>query len=140
AWSTPVYVAASRRSWDFSAASNSAAFVRARPLPNAARAESLAVLFVSDVLHPLDHLAVELLLDCDVGHGRGRRGTVPVLFARRKPDHVPRPDFLDRAAPPLCAAAAGRHDQRLAQRVGVPRRPGAGLERDTITGRASRGV
>jgi AraC-like DNA-binding protein len=36
--------------------------------------ESLAVLPVGDLLHPFDHLAVECLLDCDVGHGRGRRG------------------------------------------------------------------
>ena len=37
-------------------------------------------------------------LNGDVRHGRGRRGAVPVLLARREPDHVARPDFLDRAA------------------------------------------
>src|SRR5436309_4475299 len=91
---------------------------------------SLAVLIVSDVLHPLDHLAVELLLDGDVGHGRGRRRSVPVLLARREPDDVARPDLLDRAAPALHPAAPGRHDERLAERVSVPRRPCARLERD----------
>src|SRR5262249_24319824 len=88
------------------------------------------VLFVADRFHPVHRLAVELFLDGDVRHGRGRRGAVPVLLARREPDHVARPDLLDRAAPALGQAAAGRHDQGLAQRVGVPRRPGAGLERD----------
>src|SRR3954447_8043146 len=53
------------------------AVVRRRLLPPVARAESLAVLLVGDLLHPLDHLAVERLLDRDVRHGGGRRGTVP---------------------------------------------------------------
>ena len=59
-----------------------------------------------------------------------------MLLTRRDPDHVTRPDFLDRAAPALRPAAAGRHDQGLAQRVGVPCRPSAGLERDTGAERA----
>src|SRR5947208_7357938 len=80
---------------------NSADVARARQLPAAARAESLAVQFVSDMLHPLDHLAVELLLDCDVRHCRGRRGTMPVFLAGREPNHVARPYLLDRAAPAL---------------------------------------
>src|SRR3954469_20117584 len=49
------------------------------------------VLLVGDVLHPLDHLAVEPLLDGDVGHRRGGRRPVPVLLARREPDHVAGP-------------------------------------------------
>ena len=77
-------------------------------------------------------------LDGDVRHGRGRRGAVPVLLARREPDHVARPDFLDRAAPALRPAAAGRHDQGLAQRVRVPCRAGAGLERDAGAAHARR--
>src|SRR3954471_7150620 len=88
------------------------------------------VLLVAHVLQPVDDLAVERLLDGDVGHGRGRGGPVPVLLARREPDHVAGPDLLDRPAPAPHPAAAGRDDERLAQRVGVPRGPGAGLERD----------
>ena len=58
------------------------------------------------------------------------RRAVPMLLTRRERDHVAGPDLLDRATPALSAAAACRHDQRLAQRVGVPGGPGAGLERD----------
>src|SRR6266487_2781058 len=80
------------------------------------------ILLVANLLHPVDGLAVEPLLNGNVRHGGGCRGAVPVLLARREPDHVARPDFLDRAAPALRQAAAGGHDQGLAQRVGVPRR------------------
>src|SRR5215207_3997173 len=92
--------------------------------------QSLAVLLVGDVLHPLDHLAVERLLDGDVRHARSGRRPVPVLYPRREPDHVAGTDLLDRPALALHPAAAGRDDQGLAERVRVPRRPRAGLERD----------
>src|SRR5262245_15156068 len=101
-------------------------------------AASGLVLFVADLFHPVNHFAVELFLDGDVCHGRGWRGAVPVLLTWREPDHVTRPDLLDRAAPALRAPAAGGHDEGLAQRVGVPGRPGAGLERDAGTERACR--
>src|SRR5437870_3044776 len=39
----------------------------------------------------------------------------------------PRPDYLDRTSPAPREATAGRHDQRLSQRVRVPRGAGAGL-------------
>src|SRR5205085_9098502 len=83
---------------------------------------------------------VELFLSGDWRHGCAWRAAVPVLLARREPDHVTRPNWLDRAAPALCQAAARRHDQGLAQRVGVPRGPSAGLERDTGAERACRSV
>jgi hypothetical protein len=50
-------------------------------------------LFVADLFQPVDGLAVELFLNGDVGHGRGGRGAMPVLLARRDPDHVARPDL-----------------------------------------------
>ena len=87
-------------------------------------------MLVADLFHPVDGLAVELFLNGDMRHRRGRRGAMPVLLTRRKPDHITRPDFLDRPAPALHPAAARRDDQRLAQRVRVPCGPGAGLERD----------
>src|SRR5438067_12169121 len=67
----------------------------ARCVTAGARANSLAVLLVADLLHPVHRLAVQLLLEGDVRHRRGRRRPVPVLFARRKPDHVTGPNFLD---------------------------------------------
>ena len=47
----------------------------------------------------------------------GRR-PVPVLHARREPDHVTGVDLLDRAALLLNPAAAGRDDERLTQAGG----------------------
>src|SRR5215472_9949662 len=89
------------------------------------------VLFVADRFHPVHGPAVEAFLNGDVGHCCGWRGAVPVFLARLEPDHVAWMNFLDRSAPALYTPAASRHDQRLAQRVGVPCRPSAGLERDT---------
>ncbi len=44
--------------------------VRARALPAATRAESLAILLIGDVLDPGGSFPVELFLDGDVGHAR----------------------------------------------------------------------
>src|SRR5437764_9434259 len=81
---------------------------------------SRLVLFVADLLHPVDGLAVEPFLNGDVRHGRGWSGTVPMFLTRREPDHVPRSDFLDWTTPALDPATASRHDQGLAQWVAVP--------------------
>ena len=61
-----------------------------------------------------------------------------MLLARREPDDVARPDFLDRAALPLHPADAGGDDQRLAERMGVPGGTRAGLERDAGAATAGR--
>ena len=87
-----------------------------------------SVLFVADLFHPVDNLAVELFLNGDVRHGRGRRGSMPVLLAGREPDHITGPDLLDRAAPALRPAAASRDDERLTERMRMPCRPRARLE------------
>src|SRR5438132_12756036 len=42
----------------------------------ATKAVLLAVLLVADLLHPVDDLAEELLLNGDVCHGRGRHGAL----------------------------------------------------------------
>jgi hypothetical protein len=94
-----------------------------------------AVLIVTHGLQPIDHLPIEPLLDSDVRHRRRGRRPVPVLLARREPDHVARMDLLDRAALPLDPAAAGRDDERLTQGVGMPGRPAPGLEGDGVAGR-----
>jgi hypothetical protein len=56
------------------------------------------VLFVADLFHPVDDLAFVLLLNGDMRHGRGRRGSVPVLLTGRKPDDITRPNLRN---PPL---------------------------------------
>src|SRR5207249_11331296 len=48
-------------------------------------------------------------------------------FSPGGPDHVARPNLLDRTAPALYQAAAGRHDQGLTERMGMPCGPGAWL-------------
>src|SRR5438445_6024187 len=101
---------------------------------------SVLRLFVADLFHPVGGLAVELLLNRDVRHGRGCRGAVPMFLTRGEPDHVTRPNFLDRATPALCQAAAGCHDESLAERVGVPCCPSAALEGDTGADGARRSV
>jgi hypothetical protein len=55
---------------------------------------------------------------------------MPMLLTRRKPDDITRVDFLDRAAPSLHPAAAGRDDQGLTEGMGVPCRARARLEGD----------
>jgi hypothetical protein len=89
-----------------------------------------AVLLVADLFHPVDDLTVELFGDGDVAHRGRRRRAMPVLFAGRKPDNVTGADFLDRAALALHPAATGRHDKCLSERMRVPGRARAGLERD----------
>ena len=91
---------------------------------------SSAVLRIADVFQPVDDLAVKRFRNRNVCHRCGRRRAVPVLFARREPNDVPRPDLLDRPALALRKAAAGRHDQCLPQRMRVPGCARAGLERD----------
>src|SRR2546427_12050210 len=79
----------------------------------AIRPYSGLVLFVTDFLHPVNRFAVELFLNRDVRHGRGRGSAMPMLFTGREPDHVTRPNFLDGASPALCQAAASRHNKGL---------------------------
>src|SRR6476646_8468667 len=86
------------------------------------------VLLVTHMLHPVHHLAVFLFLNGDVRHGRRRRSAMPVLLARRKPDHVTGPNFLYRPAPPLRAAAARSDDESLTQRMRMPCSPRSRLK------------
>ena len=74
---------------------------------------------------------VEFFLDGDVGHRRRwRRRRASASHQAGIRDHVAGPDFLDRAAPALRAAAAGGNDQGLAERMGMPRGASARLEGD----------
>src|SRR5436190_2930248 len=100
---------------------------------------SRIVLFVADLLHPVDRLAVELLLNRDVRHRRCRRRPMPVLFASREPDDVAGTNLLDGTAPSLRASTTRRHDERLTERMRVPGRSRAWLERHPRAGAAHRG-
>src|SRR5260221_27663 len=88
-----------------------------------------AVLLVGDVLHPVDSFAIELFHDCDMRHRGGCGRAVPMLLAGRTPDYVAGPDFFFWFAPTLRPAASGGDDQRLAERMRVPRRARAPFKR-----------
>ncbi len=75
----------------------------------------MLILFVANLLHPVDNLSVKLFLNGDVRHGCGWRGPVPVLLTGRKPDHITRADFLDRPALALGPAATGGYDHGLTE-------------------------
>ncbi len=55
---------------------------------------------------------------------------MPVLLARREPDHVAGPDLLDQPSLALGQTAASGYDQGPAKRVGVPDGASARLEDD----------
>jgi hypothetical protein len=93
-------------------------------------AQSLPVLLVSHVFHPVNDPAFKLFLNGDVHHGRSWRGSMPMLFAGRNPDHVAGTDLLNWAAPALHPAATVSHDEGLAERVRMPGGPRAWLEGD----------
>ncbi len=54
---------------------------------------------------PVGGPAFEFFLNCDVRHGRGGRGSVPVLFAGREPDDIARPELINRPSPILVSAS-----------------------------------
>src|SRR3984885_5119118 len=85
---------------------------RSKAMPaELAKRRSALVLLVADLLHPLHRLAVERLLDSDVGHGGGWGGAMPMLLARREAHDIAGANFLDRPALALRPAAArGDHE------------------------------
>src|SRR5712675_1004175 len=94
---------------------------------------SAAVLLVADLFHPVDVFAVERFRNSDMRH-RGRRcRAVPVFLAGWKPDDIAGTDFFDRSTLALRPAKAGRDDEGLTERMGVPHGAGAGLEGDVAT-------
>jgi hypothetical protein len=75
---------------------------------------ALAIILIGDLFHPLHVLAVERLLDRDVGHGGRGRSAVPVFVAGGTPDDIAGTNFHDLLARTLCPTAAGGDDERLA--------------------------
>src|SRR5208282_34899 len=98
------------------------------------------VLLVADLFHPVDGLSVECLSDGDVRHGSCCRCAMPMLLAGREPDHVPRPDLLNWPARSLYPAASRSDDERLAERMRVPRSASTGLECDDCAADSRRGI
>src|SRR5687767_2943579 len=96
------------------------------------------VLLRGDVFQPVHRLTIELFLDRDVRHRRSRRCPMPMLLPWCNPHDVARPNLLDGPTPALRATKAGGDDQRLAERVRVPRRAGAWLERHACAGSTRR--
>jgi hypothetical protein len=101
------------------------------------RVSSPAVLVVADLFHPVDDLTVELFLNGDMRHGRGRRSTMPMLLARQEPDHIAGMDLFNRTALALHPTATRCDYEDLTQRMGVPRGASTRLERNACAYRAS---
>ena len=78
-------------------------------------------MLVADLFHPLDVFTLEMFLNGDMGHAGRRRGSMPVFLTRRDPDDITFADFLGWTTPLLNPTGACRHDQRLTERVRVPR-------------------
>ncbi len=57
---------------------------------------------------------------------------MPMLFARRKPDHIARTDFLNGATLTLRTPASERDDKSLPKRMSMPCRAGPRLEGDNL--------
>ena len=78
------------------------------------------VLLISNRFQPLDIFPVLYLLNCQMRQAGGVRGPMPMLYTRRCPNHIARPD--DDFLPPflLDPSNAGRDNQILARRMSVP--------------------
>src|SRR6266516_3960427 len=101
--------------------------------PSLISARSASILFVANLFHPLDDFSIERFLNGNVRHRGRRRSAVPMLLVRRKPDHIARSDFFDRSAPTLRPSKTRRNDQRLTERMCMPRSACTRLERDACT-------
>ena len=112
-------------------------FVQPRALHLQSRLAS-AILLITDVFHPIDHLAVERFLNGNVRHRRRRRSAMPMFFVRRKPDDIAWPNFFDWAAPTLNPSKAGCDDQRLTEWMRMPGGASPRLERDACATNACR--
>src|ERR1700678_715058 len=73
-----------------------------------------------------------------MGHGGVGSGAMPMLLSGREPDYVAGMDLYDGASFVLRPSAACGDDEGLAERVGVPRGPCAGLEGDAGGGNKRR--
>src|SRR5262245_7130588 len=108
----------------FTSAPRDARGPRGRPQSyagNSSSASSAAVLLLAHLFQPLDILAVLRFLNRDMRHRRRGRCSVPMLQSRWEPNDIARPHLLDGTSLALHAAKARQDDQRLSERVRVPR-------------------
>src|SRR5947209_5835641 len=96
------------------------------------------VFVVGYLFHPINDFPVEGFLNSDMCHGDGRTCAMPMLLIWFEPDHIARPDFFDGTTRFLHSAEAGRDDQRLSERMRMPRGPRAGLKTDARAASAGR--
>src|SRR5262245_37023183 len=71
------------------------------------RNRSFTILVVADLFHPFDGFTVEIFLNGDVCHGGGWRCAMPMLLARREPDHITGMNHFNRTAFALHPPATG---------------------------------
>src|SRR5205814_636016 len=98
----------------------------------------LPVLLIAHFFHPLDRFSIERFLNGDVLHRVCRRSPVPVFFSGLEPDDIAGTDLFDRSAVALHQAQPKRHDQNLAEWMGVPGGTRSRFERHRIAGGARR--
>src|SRR6478609_2399383 len=84
------------------------------------------VLVFAHLFHPINDLAVQLFLCGNVCHCDCWRRAMPMFFSRRKPYHITRANFFNRASLLLYPSEAGGHNQRLTEGMRVPRSSCAG--------------
>jgi hypothetical protein len=68
---------------------------------------SLAILVVGDLFHPVDDFTVERFLNGDMRHSCCWSCAMPMLLARRKPEHIAGMNFFNRTAIALHPSATG---------------------------------
>ena len=84
---------------------------------------------VADFFRPIHVPAVKQFRYCEVRHAVGGGSPMPMLDPRRRPYHIAGLDLLLLATLLLNPASACSHDQNLAERMDMPRRTRARLER-----------
>src|SRR5690242_197213 len=79
------------------------------------------IVFVVDLFHPFNDLAVQGFLNGDMRRRRCQRGAMPMLFSCRAPDHIAGSYFLFWGSFALHPTASRRDDQSLPERMRMPR-------------------
>ena len=103
------------------------------PCPHGPKADIqflFSVVLVGNFLQPIDRFPIESFLNGNMCHRCGRGRTVPMLFARWKPNDISGANFFNWAACALRPSAPSRNYKRLTQWVCMPRRTRSRLKCD----------